>query len=209
MSRRHSNKSSAPPAVTPARPWTRVPKLVVFDLDFTLWYPEMYELAGAPFRRSAKGVVSARDGEEVHLFDAVHPVLHEIAFGVEFVETQVAVASRTTYPDWARECMNLIMVQFKELTEAEKAVQRRKRLNAEGETLANLVEYQAIYPTNKHVHFKQLADDSGVAYSDMLFFDNEYGNIRDISAMDVSSVYCPDGLTWEVWEQGMTAFQTK
>ncbi|RHY30841.1 hypothetical protein DYB32_003985 [Aphanomyces invadans] len=147
-------------ATTATRPWTRVPKLIVFDLDFTLWYPEMYELAGAPFRRSAKGVVTARDGEEA-------------------------------------------------LSTSEKAMQRRKGLNSKCETLANLVQYQAIYPTNKRVHFKQLADDSGVAFSDMLFFDNEYSNIRDISAIGVTSIYCPDGLTWDVWEQGMAAFQCK
>ncbi|ETW00843.1 magnesium-dependent phosphatase-1 [Aphanomyces invadans] len=196
-------------ATTATRPWTRVPKLIVFDLDFTLWYPEMYELAGAPFRRSAKGVVTARDGEEVHLFDAVHPVLQEIAFGTEFAETCVAVASRTTYPEWACECMDLILVQFKALSTSEKTMQRRKGLNSKCETLANLVQYQAIYPTNKRVHFKQLADDSGVAFSDMLFFDNEYSNIRDISAIGVTSIYCPDGLTWDVWEQGMAAFQCK
>ncbi|TYZ66719.1 hypothetical protein PybrP1_004656, partial [[Pythium] brassicae (nom. inval.)] len=28
------------------------------------------------------------------------------------------------------------------------------------------------------------AEESGVEYADMLFFDNEYGNIRDISAIE-------------------------
>ncbi|KAG9413638.1 Magnesium-dependent phosphatase 1 [Aphanomyces cochlioides] len=189
------------------RPWTRVPKLIVFDLDFTLWYPEMYELAGAPFRRNSKGVLTACDGEEVHLFDAVHPVFQEIAFAAEFDETQVAVASKTEYPEWARECMSLLPLKFTPLTESEKAQQRKRRLRETNETLNNLIQFEAIYPTNKRVHFKQLKDESGVDYEDMLFFDNERGNIRDISALGVTCAYCPNGLSTEVWERGMTAFQ--
>ncbi|KAH9109395.1 hypothetical protein LEN26_004167 [Aphanomyces euteiches] len=185
---------------SPRRPWTRVPKLIVFDLDFTLWYPEMYELAGAPFRRNSRGVVTACDGEEVHLFDAVHPVFQEIAFAAEFEETQVAVASKTEYPEWARDCV----VAF---DESEKAQQRKRRLRETNETLNNLIQFEAIYPTNKRVHFKQLKDENGVDYEDMLFFDNERGNIRDISALGVICAYCPNGLTTEVWERGMTAFQ--
>ncbi|KAF0717282.1 Aste57867_2390 [Aphanomyces stellatus] len=209
MSRRSSKKTHARQGDSggDGRPWTRIPKLIVFDLDFTLWYPEMYELAGAPFRRDADGVVHACDGEEVHLFDDVHPILHEIALSPAFADTQVAVASRTEYPEWARECLGLILVRFHTMSEEEKGQLRRRQLDASAESLANLVHLQAIYPTNKRVHFKQLRDESGVDFDEMLFFDNEYGNIRDISSIGVTSVYCPNGMTLDVWRQGMVEFQ--
>ncbi|OQS06110.1 hypothetical protein THRCLA_01834 [Thraustotheca clavata] len=188
--------------MTDERRWPRIPKLIVFDLDFTLWYPEMYELVGAPFRRNKHGVVSARDGEEVHLFDDAHAVLTEIASLPEFRETQVAVASSTTYPHWARECMSLIQVRNAEMPKKNKKTKEAKVLNA-------FIDYQAIYPKNKKVHFKQLHEESGVPYEDMLFFDNEHYNIVNVQQLGVVCAYCPDGLSYQVWREGMDRFQSK
>ena len=36
-----------------------LPKLVVFDLDATLWWPEMYMLRGQPFRKVCSRIVFA------------------------------------------------------------------------------------------------------------------------------------------------------
>ncbi|KAF4131298.1 Acid Phosphatase [Phytophthora infestans] len=69
-----SGSSSRPHAAF--RKWDHIPRLVVFDLDFTLWFPEMYELWGAPFKKNPKtGVVTDCKGEQVHFFGAVHTVL--------------------------------------------------------------------------------------------------------------------------------------
>ncbi|KDO30221.1 magnesium-dependent phosphatase-1 [Saprolegnia parasitica CBS 223.65] len=184
-------------------PWAKIPKLIVFDLDFTLWYPEMYELAGAPFRRNKAGVVTARDGEEVHLFDHVHAVLNEIATAPAFASTEVAVASSTTYPHWARDCMGLIHVRTDE------AKKPKGKKPPSPRVLHSFIDYQAIYPKNKQVHFKQLHEESGVAYEDMLFFDNEHYNIVNVQRLGVVCAYCPDGLTLAVWKEGMERFQTK
>ena len=55
---------SPPPPVAGPRPASRQsaspaaqwPSMVVFDLDFTLWQPELYQLAGgSPFRRAGSG----------------------------------------------------------------------------------------------------------------------------------------------------------
>ncbi|OQR95220.1 hypothetical protein ACHHYP_00213 [Achlya hypogyna] len=191
--------------MTEGRRWTKVPRLIVFDLDFTLWYPEMYELAGAPFRRNKAGVVSARDGEEVHLFEDVHAVLTEIATAPEFQGTEVAVASSTTYPHWARECMGLIQVRSEAHTKRQKASKNAEAIKV----LHSFIDHQAIYPKNKKVHFKQLQEDSGVAYEDMLFFDNEHYNIVNVQELGVVCAYCPDGLNLAVWKEGMERFQTR
>lgn len=176
------------------REWEHVPKLVVFDLDFTLWYPEMYELDGAPFRKHpTTGAVTDRSGEQVHFFNGVNNVLSILELDPQFRDVaEVAVASKTTEPQWAKTCMRLLDV---ELTDGAK------------QSLQSVVDYEAIYPRNKRVHFEQLQEQSGVAYDDMLFFDNEYGNIRDITKLGVVCVYCPHGLSDGVWLQGMDAFQ--
>ena len=41
---------------------------------------------------------------------------------------------------------------------------------------------------------------------DMIFFDNEYGNIQTVAKMGVCCIYCPDGVTKEIWEQGLEQF---
>ncbi|GLD92229.1 hypothetical protein PINS_up000762 [Pythium insidiosum] len=79
--------------------------------------------------------------------------------------------------------------------------------DVEKQRLQSLVDYEAIYPRNKRVHFQQLKEQSGVEYEDMLFFDNEYGNISDVGRLGVVCAYCPQGLSEGSWIQGMEAFQ--
>ena len=41
----------------------------------------------------------------------------------------------------------------------------------------------------------------------MIFFDNEGGNIRDVSKLKVHCVFCPDGVTQNAWESGLKMFE--
>ena len=64
-----------------------------------------------------------------------------------------------------------------------------------------------IYKSNKQEHFRRLKSEfPDIDFSDMIFFDNEYGNIRDVSKLGVTSVYCPDGMTQEIWMKGLEQF---
>ena len=166
---------------------TTPPKLVVFDLDFTVWYPEMYEMDGAPFKRCKKtGKVTDRSNEQVQMFDDMHSILRSLQTESLFAETQVAVASRTTYPEWAKTCMRLLHID-----------------ELEQVSLDTVVDYHAIYPRNKKVHFRELQEKSGIPFEDMLFFDNERYNITDVSELGVTCVYCPNGMSTKHWEDGL------
>ncbi|RLN86461.1 hypothetical protein BBJ28_00004702 [Nothophytophthora sp. Chile5] len=209
-----TKRTASSPSSSVFRQWTHIPRLVVFDLDFTLWFPEMYELYGAPFRKNATtGVVTDCRGEQVHFFAAVHTVLNVLETDPQFRDTaEVAVASRTTEPKWAKTCMRLMDVTLGGgVSTTEDDAEDGDDAEAEGETvirsLQSIVDYEPIYPRNKRVHFEQLKKDSGVAYEDMLFFDNEYGNVADIQRLGVTCAYCPQGLTEGSWLQGMEAFQ--
>ena len=66
------------------------PRLIAFDLDATLWVPEMYELpGGAPFRRSQNGSVYDCMGEQINLMGASKEVLRDLATDPAWRETQV------------------------------------------------------------------------------------------------------------------------
>lgn len=188
------------------RTWEFIPRLIVFDLDFTFWYPEMYELDGAPFKKNpSTGIVTDRSGEQVHFFPAVHSVLSVLQTDTQFKDvTEMAVASKTTEPKWAKTCMELMDVI---ILDAGVANQPPSERVAKYESLQSLVDYEAIYPRNKRHHFQQLHEQSGVGFDEILFFDNEYGNIVDVERMGVVCAYCPDGLTETAWIHGMETYQ--
>jgi magnesium-dependent phosphatase 1 len=77
------------------------------------------------------------------------------------------------------------------------------------QTLRDFIDHAAMYPRNKRHHFKQLLEDSGIAYEDMLFFDNDQSNIRHVEELGVTCIHCPDGLNHDVWRYGLTRFQHK
>jgi hypothetical protein len=52
-------------------------------------------------------------------------------------------------------------------------------------------------------HFKTIAHESGVPLREMLFFDNERGNIQEVSKLGVTCVYCPRGLKDGVFRDGL------
>lgn len=50
------------------------------------------------------------------------------------------------------------------------------------------IKYKEIYPGCKLTHFAKLKQRSGFDYSEMLFFDDESRNIRDLKTVGVESV---------------------
>ena len=146
----------------------------------------MYEMAGSFHKCKHSNRVVDSDGTEVQMFDDVPEILKVLHTSEEFSETEVAVASSTTYPQWARSCMKLLNID---------------ELECNLETIINYK--QAIYPRNKKVHFRELTKVSGVDYEDMLFFDNESYNIREVSELGVTCIHCSEGRTWEHFERGL------
>lgn len=108
-------------------PIKHFPKLIVFDLDLTLWdcgAATWVELTSPPFRKHKHFIVDSV-GNEITLFRDVPQIIKEIAHRCE-----LAVASRTESPPRAK----LLL----------KALQ-----------LDTIFKYQEIYPGCKVKHFKK------------------------------------------------------
>ena len=154
------------------------PRLIVFDLDFTLWDcgGTWCDCLTPPFRDNNGRVVDA-EGRDVQLYDCVADVLD----WCDDNEISMALASRTEQPSWARELISMLNV-------------------------ADRFPFAEIYPSTKLKHFAALRADSEIEYRDMLFFDDEMRNIREVSNLGVSCVHVEDGIRREVFDHALTLF---
>jgi magnesium-dependent phosphatase 1 len=167
-------------------------KLVAFDLDGTVWSPDMYELwgGGAPFTVVSANELRDSKGTKVRLLGAISSILHELHTAPEWKETKVAWVSCTDEPSWAAECL-------------------RKFQTMGGTPIGDVVHSEQIFKSNKQTHFQRLKKlYPEIAFEEMLFFDNEYGNISNVEKLGIKSVYCPDGMTREIWEKGLSLFRS-
>ena len=167
-------------------------KLVAFDLDGTIWSPDMYQLwgGGSPFRPAgnSKDLLDCANNT-VRMLGISSAVLHELKNDEHLVDTKVAWVSCTDEPDWAAECLDLFETQ------------------PGRQPLSTMVDSVQIYKANKQEHFRRLKKEyPEIEYSQMLFFDNEMHNIRNVAKLGVHCIYCPDGITERAWEEGLSKF---
>jgi magnesium-dependent phosphatase 1 len=144
---------------------THWPRLVVLDLDNTIWTPELYQI---------RQQTCPRAGTDIHLFDEARQVL-------EFVQSNnlpciFAVASRTSKRDWADQLLGAFSINK--------------------QSLRSLFDHVVIKTGSKKQHFADLRDITGIAYSDMVFIDDdERLNLREISQLGVLCAHTPHGMT--------------
>lgn len=155
------------------------PELIVFDLDFTLWDcgGTWCDCLTPPFRLE-RGRVFDRDGRHIRLYEDVMLVLDWTARS----DVPTALASRTEQPAWARELVDLLGI-------------------------ADRFAFAEIYPSSKLKHFRALHAASGVAHENMLFFDDEHRNIREVSELGVTCVSVDTGMTLQLFETGLRRYR--
>ncbi|MDA3961877.1 MAG: magnesium-dependent phosphatase-1 [Planctomycetota bacterium] len=143
-------------------------RLLVFDLDFTLWDcgGTWCDCTRPPYRGHGDAVYDA-DGRSISLYPDVLAILD----ACDERGIAMALASRTEAPPWARELLTRLGIEQR-------------------------FGQQEIYPGEKTRHFARIQADSGIAYRDMAFFDDEQRNIRAVSALGVQAIHVPTGLRW-------------
>lgn len=201
--------------LTSPPPGAPLPKLVVFDLDDTVWFPELYMMNGAPWSVDELGRVTDVSGEELRIYPAAREAIAMLSTHEAFAETRVAVASRTNRAKWAFDAMALHAPQSRYLPSSnEKASSNvpatmapRKARPAPPKSLREVVgDLAEIYTGSKKAHFQSLREKTGTPFSDMLFFDNERVNVTEVGQLGVVAVYCPGGMSQGAWEEGLETF---
>jgi magnesium-dependent phosphatase 1 len=141
--------------------------LIVFDLDFTLWNcgGTWCDHTNPPYH-SQNGIIYDSNGRKISLYPHVLDLLNRL----HKKPYTLAVASRTSAPDWADELMELFDIK-------------------------KYFHHFEIYPGSKISHFMALRGKTGIPYNKMFFFDDEYRNIEEVGRLGVKTVYVENGLS--------------
>ncbi|KAG4431875.1 hypothetical protein IFR05_012634 [Cadophora sp. M221] len=161
-----------------------LPKLIVFDLDYTLWPFWVDTHVTAPLKAtSTHDSVKDRFGESFSFYNEVPSILSSLqASGIK-----VGAASRTSAPDLGREMLRLLHV-------ADADGKKRKAID--------YFDYMEIYPGSKITHFNKLQKATGLRFEDMLFFDDEARN-RNVESLGVTMYLVRDGVSRAELENGI------
>ena len=117
----------------------------------------------------------------------VRQLMHELHSDEKWSSSVVAVASCTDEPSWAQQCLKLFKM-------------------ADDAPLKSVMMVEEIHGGNKQTHLRNIAERTGIALEDMLFFDNERGNCVDVSAIGVTVAYVPRGVTALAWDRALANF---
>ena len=151
-------------------------QLIVFDLDYTLWDcgGTWCDCLDPPFHERDGKIYDSYRREPIRLYDDVPEIIDSLLAEGH----QLAIASRTGEPGWARELMGMLGI-------------------------AGLFHFEEIYPGSKVTHFRTIAADSGRSFEEMVFFDDEHRNITEVGALGVPSILVDRGIRWPLVEKSL------
>jgi len=159
---------------------SKPPKLVVFDLDYTIWPFWIDCHCHPPFKKietSGKPVYVDARGRKINIYPEMLKVLEDLRER----KIDCAVASRTTEIKGATQLLELM-------------------------DLDKYFKLKQIYPGCKKQHFQYFAEH-GYPHSECLFFDDEQRNHDDLEPLGVTGVLVKQGVTWDVYQNGMKKYQ--
>lgn len=190
-----------------------LPSLIVFDLDYTLWpfWIDTHPYPPLKANKDNTGMID-RIGDTYTFYEEVPSILYE----AKRRNILLGLASRTHTPDLANQMLRAVNVPVPE----------QHRQNPNGETSEGAQEqpqkavsfftFREIYPGAKTRHFKHIQNSTkrlagkdsnlskdGIAYEDMLFFDDESRN-RDVEReLGVTFYLVRDGVTRQEIDAGI------
>lgn len=156
-------------------------------------------------------------GSVITLFPDVPEILETILLLQDKGNIQMAISSRTDHPDWATELLSKF--EFRTLTSTSDATTTATTINTAPATAASAaaMSLQDVMTgpiiidssRSKVSHFEQLHRDTNIAYTDMMFFDNHARHCKSVSRLGVTVGYCPNGLSWEVFQKCLVKFPVR
>jgi magnesium-dependent phosphatase 1 len=154
-----------------------LPKIIVFDLDNTLWTPELYQIRQRHLPQVDMDIRLFPDAVRILEWWMRHCDPH-----LEQAEAQhiipLAIASRTSKTSWVDHLLDAFRVS--------------------GRPLRSLFRFVEIQAGSKKKHMSRIRQASGVPYHDMLFVDDDARmNLDEVSQLGILCCHTPRGVTVE------------
>lgn len=145
-------------------------KVFVFDLDFTLWDAggTWCDCTNPPYFWNNERLTD-QSGNHILLYPDVLKILKKL----KEKDKIIVAASRTFQPDWANELLQLFNID-------------------------SYFDVKEIYPSGKTAHFKKIQSSLNFPYREMVFFDDEYRNIKEVANLGVNTVLVESGVSFEM-----------
>ncbi|KAF5348307.1 hypothetical protein D9756_010538 [Leucocoprinus leucothites] len=187
---------------------SRYPKLVAFDLDYTLWDLWIDTHVRGPLHRNGSKVneVLDRNNDSISFYKDVPSILHELrSAGV-----CIAACSRTSAPDLAYQALRLLLIPPPPSSSNLKANGKASSKSKEEVTPAiEFFNQLEIYPGSKLTHFRKVHQKTGIPYSEMLFFDDEHRN-KEVESLGVTfQLVSSSGTTNKLFEKGLALWRKR
>ncbi|XP_011052650.1 PREDICTED: magnesium-dependent phosphatase 1-like [Acromyrmex echinatior] len=141
------------------------PKVIIFDLDYTLWPFWVDSFVEPPFKKGARNKVIDARGRDVDHYSDVPDVLKQLS-GEGY---ELGIASRTAEIKGAKQLIDAFGWK-------------------------KYFKYVEIFPGSKVTHFSNIRKSSHIDYKDMIFFDDEARNIMEVGKLGVHAVLVEDGV---------------
>ncbi|KAE8413353.1 magnesium-dependent phosphatase-1 [Aspergillus pseudocaelatus] len=176
-----------------------LPHLIAFDLDHTLWPFKVDADVSEPVEARNNNLrVVDRRGE----FFAFYPAVSSILSSCKDRSIPLALVSRSHAPDLALAILEALHINpaFSDNTTT---------LNTSSLCARNYFDYIQIVPGTKTKHFTRIHHASGIAYEDMLFFDDEARN-RDVETeLGVTFCLIRGGIARDEVDHGVRAWRKR
>ncbi|KIM88036.1 hypothetical protein PILCRDRAFT_95686 [Piloderma croceum F 1598] len=175
----------------------RLPKLIAFDLDYTLWALWIDTHVSPPLNRDEDTINEVKDryGQKITFYPDVAQILHRL----RAADVTIAACSRTAAPELYvhPKALSLLLISPKP---GENAARPTRAIE--------FFDQKEIYPGSKIAHFKKIHQKTGISYFEMLFFDDERRN-KEVETLGVTFHHAPDGIENQVFEKGLTEWKKR
>jgi magnesium-dependent phosphatase 1 len=117
---------------------------------------------------------------------------------------KVAAASRTDTPELAREMLKLLKVPV----EPQPMPGSAKSSSTHLSKAIDFFDHMQIYPGSKIGHMEKIYEATGIAFEEMLFFDDESRN-REVERLGVVMWLVKDGVTNDEIDKGVLSWRKR
>ena len=200
-------------------------QLVVFDLDFCVWKPEMYQLRGPPTLTNLKSIQpkqprKRKKSQQLQTSSSLPKRPNTNRKGMIVTDqagTPITVFDGASHAlseinNWRKQkdltAKSNIKVAVASCTD--EPGYARKCMDwlivDDGSTLSSCFDHVEIRPGDKRRHFESLHRITGIPYEEMCFFDDYDLNINSVGSLGVKCYHTPHGMTVNAWEDALKTF---